>query len=290
MKSENNLILYIMDEIMPGITFLENIKLTRYCSSRCRHAWIRRRWRQWRHPHGDCWQKSRWLPGLQRPRGLWTRTRHIRQQSGGRQLRRLARNVRTRDGVSVTVGARWDGGVVLNLAVALAATCHAGFHLCLQLKLGSLWETSWWRWTGSAWRASPWAAPWRSWRATTACGWWWGGWARSPASVIPKRRPHGEVKGHRWIYYVCRALIFHRREHWDNLAWLINLRILMKRYNVPLFTVSYTGLCSTFMLKLKLCVTSCEFSGEKRPSKLRRGWRHMKTLAKENVLLPWARV
>lgn len=149
----------------------------------------------------------------------------------------------------------WGGRVLLDLLVAFAARCHAELHLCLQLKLGSLWEISWWRWTGSAWRASPWAALWRSWQATTACGWWWGGWARSPASVTPKRRPHGEVKGHRWIYYVCRALIFHCGEHWDNLAWLINRGIIMKQANVPLYTMSDTALCLRFLLKLKVCVT-----------------------------------
>lgn len=181
----------------------------------------------------------------------------------------VSQSVCTRVGVFITVIARsfscpllscgWGGRVVLNLLVTFAATCHAELHLCLQLKLGSLWEINWWRWTGSAWRASPWAALWRSWRATTACGWWWGGWARSPASGTPKRRPHGEVKGHRWIYYVCRALIFHCREHWDNLAWLIHLGILMKQDNDPLFTVSHADFCFSSMLKVKVCLTLCKF-------------------------------
>lgn len=69
---------------------------------------------------------------------------------------------------------------------------HAEFRLCAQSRLGWLWAISWWRWTGSAWRASRWAALWRSWQETTGWGWWWGGWARSPASATPRRRPHGE--------------------------------------------------------------------------------------------------
>lgn len=35
----------------------------------------------------------------------------------------------------------------------------------------------------------------------------------------------------------------------------------MKGYNVPLFTVSYTALCFTFMPKLKVCVTFYKFGG-----------------------------
>lgn len=133
---------------------------------------------------------------------------------------------------------------------------HAEFHLCAQSRLGWLWAISWWRWTGSAWRASRWAALWRSWQETTGWGWWWGGWARSPASATPRRRPHGESEQmccwvhaakneilHLHYIFITTALPNYNSLFWLNL-WTTTLLL-------P------TDLCMTLVLWLSLTLVIC---------------------------------